>query len=125
MKNLFVPYKIAVIAKEKGFNERPEFGMETSLYDKNKEHTFYANYGVMFSDLDEGYIYAPLYAQVVDWFRTKHKIIIGVTYMYEDKDLWIADIVEIKNKYLTTQLESQPTYYMSLKDALLFAFNLI
>ena len=72
MKKQFVTYEIALKLKKLGFNEISRFGQETSLYTKEGKHTFYANYGFMGSGLSGGYIYAPLWQQVIDWFRDKH-----------------------------------------------------
>lgn len=78
-QELFVPYNIAVLLKEKGFNEFFNIGKLTSLYDKDGVHTQYQNYGVMYSGVSKGYISAPLYTQVIYWFRMTHKIHIGTT----------------------------------------------
>ena len=83
MKKQFVTYEIALKLKKLGFNEISRFGQETSLYTKEKKHTFYANYGFMGSGLSGGYIYAPLYQQVIDWFREKHDITIDVAEIYK------------------------------------------
>ncbi len=93
MKNLFVPYELAVKLKEKGFDEYclaefinggvftvhgsidddedvPDTDMEFSTY-KNS----LANYNEMYNP-----IAAPLYQQVVDWFKEKHQLHIS-TYL--------------------------------------------
>ena len=73
MKNLFVSYEIAILLKEKGFNEPcfawyylPEgnlmgLGSQEALKFKNKGSK-------------KHFCSAPLYQQVVDWFREKHLI---------------------------------------------------
>ena len=60
MKNQFVTYDIALALNGLGFDEISRFGSEISLYTKEGKHTFYANYGFMYSGLSDGYIYAPL-----------------------------------------------------------------
>ena len=75
MRNLFVPYKIAVVLKEIGFNQpclmcyygegKPEqpdklylpacFGKHTNKIPQRKED-----------------VSAPLFQQVFEWFRKKH-----------------------------------------------------
>ncbi len=72
MKHLFVPYEIALQLKEKGFDE-PCFGiwMERGaifdiLYVARQEDAWMAN--------ENNGILAPLYQQVIDWFREKHSI---------------------------------------------------
>lgn len=78
MEKLFVPYNIAVMAKENDFDEHTKFGIITSLYDKNENHTFYANYRFQGSGLNDGYIYAPTHQQLSDWFREKYNIYVYV-----------------------------------------------
>ena len=74
MNKEFIPYEQAIELKELGFDIRPNFGGNTSLYSKNGYHTFYTNYGVMGSGLSDGYIYAPTFSQVFRWFREKYKL---------------------------------------------------
>jgi hypothetical protein len=75
MNKEFIPYEQALELKELGFDIRPNFGGNTSLYSKNGYHTFYTNYGVMGSGLSDGYIYAPTFSQSFRWFREKYKLI--------------------------------------------------
>ena len=74
MNKNFIPYEQALALKKLMFNIRPDFGNQTSLYNKDGNHVFYTNYGVMGSGLSDGYIYAPLKYQVFQWFREKHKL---------------------------------------------------
>lgn len=71
MKNLFIPYKLAVMAKEKGFDE-PCFACHIGTNDFTIS-VAYSNSELVGSN----YTAAPLYQQIVDWFREKHMIIIG------------------------------------------------
>jgi len=80
MQKEFVTYEIALKLKELGFDEISRFGQETSLYTKERKHTFYANYGFMGSGLSGGYIYAPLYQQVIDWLFSKNLL-----YLYDPR----------------------------------------
>jgi hypothetical protein len=75
MTKEFIPYEQALQLKELGFNIKPNFGGNTSLYSKNGYHTFYTNYGVMGSGLSDGYIYAPTFSQAFRFFREKYNII--------------------------------------------------
>lgn len=94
MKHLFIPYELALIAKEKGFDE-PCFAY-WSLSHITEEYNFhfigeythyrdhYLNFvglGLRNSDLKtfptgrmSNSMVAPLYQQIVDWFREKYKI---------------------------------------------------
>lgn len=71
MKNLFIPYNLALIAKEKGFSQKEGF----RYYAGNGDKLWNYN-GKLGSDG----IIAPLYQQIVDWFREKHKIQITVCF---------------------------------------------
>lgn len=74
MEKEFCSYEIALKLKELGFDEVSRFGNETSLYTKEGKHTFYSNYGFMYSGLSDGYIYAPLWQQVTDYFLSQYNI---------------------------------------------------
>ena len=75
MKDLFVPYDIALLAKEKGFKEEC-FRIYANYYTDNTI--------ALIEDPDKGELYpsynwvnkiaAPLYQQLVDWFREKHNL---------------------------------------------------
>lgn len=72
MKNLFVPYEIALLAKEKEFDEPC-----LSSYNTKKQLTIASTFGLKNSDLIDdflkyGYeVTAPLYQQIIDWFLTR------------------------------------------------------
>jgi len=68
----FLNYKLSSELKEIGFNQITRFGNEASLYNKEGKHVFYANYGFMYSGLNDGYIYAPLMQEVFKFFRDIH-----------------------------------------------------
>lgn len=75
MKNLFIPYELSVLAKQKGFNE-PCFSF---YYDNNFE--FWKEQDVLKSiefPFDTVSCNAPLYQQIVDWFREKHNHVIMI-----------------------------------------------
>lgn len=147
MKHLFVPYEIALLAKEKGFDEscltvyQPnlsaphEWTLQSiiaSIYlhakiesaDSHKSNfTGYKNsiglhYGLKSCT-------APLYQQLIDWFRDTHNIEVfahkqiesggyRAFVQYEDSEEWIENL-EAEGK----------TYYESINKALLNAFKLI
>ena len=74
MNKEFIPYEQALDLESIGFDIRPDFGNQTSLYTKDGRHLFYTNYGVMGSGLYDGYIYAPTFSQAFRWFREKYNI---------------------------------------------------
>src|SRR6185437_7847661 len=81
MKNLFVPYELAVLAFEKGANEIECL----ACYNQNKE-LFISIAGIgkkvvsnfALNNDCSNHLAAPLYQQIVDWFREKHLIEISV-----------------------------------------------
>lgn len=122
MKHLFVPYELAKLAKEKGFNEP----CLTSYSKGELNHVFeYANSekpddNFISNDEVEHDVTAPLYQQLVDWFREKH-------------DLWIAvEKTQVFGLYIPT-INNEPQiseanftgYYEALTAALTKAFELI
>lgn len=68
MKHLFIPYELAVIAKEKGFNDY----CLNAYNDRGKMP--YSDKHCKNSSLLNGFVAAPLYQQIVDWFMTEHKL---------------------------------------------------
>jgi hypothetical protein len=71
MKHLFIPYALAVIAKEKGFKEDC-FGVY--INDTQELKLVYTSMVIPRTP----HIDAPLYQQIVDWFRDKHCIFISI-----------------------------------------------
>lgn len=69
MNHLFVPYELAVKAKEHGFDE-PCFGW---WWDDNSSKVVHLTPQMTQLELTFS---APLYQQLVDWFEEKHEIII-------------------------------------------------
>lgn len=68
MKDLFIPYELALLAKEKGFDEPCIKGYNQDgkitlgyyMEDRNSDARYTEN---------KGHATAPLYQQIVDWFR--------------------------------------------------------
>ncbi len=93
IKKLFIPYKIALLAKEKGF-DKPCLACyakratgENYLHIANiGEDELFGLENINMDDKHEMYVckidsecsLAPLYQQLVDWFRNEHKIIIHI-----------------------------------------------
>lgn len=71
MNTPFVPYNLAALLKEKGFNE-PCFAWYTLVTEKLTLSTSMVEHGQIYKD----YSLAPTYDQVLDWLRVKHKIYI-------------------------------------------------
>lgn len=102
MKQLFVPYNLAIKLKEKGFDERCfEWWYSPTQMSNDLIFRQYKS--------DPDFCEAPIYQQVVDWFREKHNIHICSEFHVNVFDHNITDyryIVHYKSNdtWLTRQL---------------------
>lgn len=92
MKHLFIPYELALLAKEKGFDQNclafwstqpKRTGDPIQLCITDSLHG-YSPVAIDAEFLRPYEILAPLYQQIIDWFREKHGIIVQATYYYHD-----------------------------------------
>lgn len=152
MKELFVPYELALLAKEKGFNKRC-----LGVYnDTNEEKIKFSidSDGIRNDDILGGHhniqgfshTTAPLYQQLVDWFREKHSIeiiidpafrtdkrILKIDYMFSIRRLYIKNgnsfyRTEGTKDYISivgTKDCKKKTYHDVLESALKIAFEKI
>lgn len=100
MKHLFVPYELALKLKEKGFDEEC-FG-NYDCWSKKEPARLMTNIYPYFlgqeyaKRFDKTCILAPLYQQVIDWFREKHSIRSYIDQRVLDIDSpnqWVYDFV--------------------------------
>ena len=81
MKHLFVPYDIALLAKEKGFNEKC---LKTYAHwnESNPHIVELVQIEEELQPCTQWFILcnAPLYQQLIDWFWQKHDLVIGYDY---------------------------------------------
>lgn len=128
MKDLFVSYELALKLKEKGFDEEC-FG----FYSKDGEFHYATAIGklrtnISFEEAGMTEITAPLYQQVVDWFREKHNIFIWLQptgswkftlhFRYEDKNgkHWLHTYRE--NKEIKMFDTTNQAYNQAIEEAL-------
>ena len=113
---LFIPYELAVIAKEKGFPNHT--GSCLAAWEDNKKSRW-----LHFGSYPIGLLQAPLYQQIVDWFRDKHNLHICIT---PPDNIW-KYIVYIKPFGFVDQNGGTGfrTYYEALNKAISEAFKLI
>jgi len=114
MKHLFVSYELTLKLKEKGFDEEC-----LGLYYKDGSFAYNPD-----SDVFVG---APLYQQVIDWFREKHNIYIEIKLGIRNNLLYIGEIYTIRDTYksnikLTNYFDS---YYKALTEAIEETLKLI
>jgi hypothetical protein len=143
MKQLFLPYELALLAKEKGFNEE--------CFGNYAPHLLLWDYGITNSKLKilansvkTETCAAPLYQQIIDWLREAHNIHINLYPSFDNEEnckeitgysghLWwefkdhrSPKSKEIPENYSTKcKGEIPKTYYEALNKAIEEAFKLI
>lgn len=128
MKDLFVPYSIALHLKKLGFDEAC-FSAYRNYDDEEMLMgvSIWTNSGT--ENNHEGYCAAPLYQQITDWFREKHKIHISVGYpMILNKEEYRAIIAKLNHTGYysdTCDFTKHKTYYEALNKAIEEACKLI
>lgn len=85
MKHLFVPYEIAKIAKEKGFNEYciGEYTKHAKTQAINLNYPKYE--GLQGNWPEENEVDAPIYQQLIDWFKEEYNCFIEPETTMTDK----------------------------------------
>lgn len=121
LKHLFVPYKLAIKLKEKGFN-KPCFGYYNDFLNKpelkikpTKRNDEY---------LDQLCV-APLYQQVVDWFRKKYMIEIYIRGCKKIGNFGGYEYVIGDNAIIISKQNNFTEYYEALDKAIEIALKLI
>lgn len=119
MQDLFVPYKLALKLIEKGFDEECFATHEYNKWlDTSNSKSYYYNS-----------IKAPLYQQVIDWFREKYNIIVEYLvfnrgWIEKDKFCFQWRIYNNCNEWFTNTIEYK-TPYEALNTAIEEALKLI
>lgn len=119
MKHLFVPYEIALLAKKNGFNE----GCLTCFFNQNIQRLFGSDYVNEDFEDDDSRVTAPIYQQLIDWFRIEHDILIWVetaTYVNMFNYRYYIETYDNKAEGMKTN-----NYYKALNDAIKKAFKMI
>jgi len=118
MKHLFVPSGIALMAKEKGFDEAC-----LGNYEKhNNEYNFnmqLSPFQVKNNDL----ILAPFYQQLIDWFRNKHGIVIWIETAPYARTFNFRFYIETSDN--RQEGNKSKDYYKVYNEALIEGFKLI
>ena len=133
MNHLFVPYEIALQLKEKGFDEFciGLFNEEGLQYDGEIYSFPFHNSLTKEGAVDPSIVAAPLYQQVIDWFREKHNIdiLLEITYgshiSKNSGDWFYFTVYNSKNKKAKRFFEGDFDKYKALRNAIEGALNLI
>lgn len=130
MKNLFIPYQLAVLAQENGFKEPCNYLYRDELLLHTENHEW-VNINRLPGRLA---VSAPLYQQIVDWFREKHELLITIHRIGigDQKYGYCWDITHIhkspNRKLAVSGIDTADThelYYEALDKAIEEAFKLI
>lgn len=122
--NLFVSYELAIIAKEKGFNE-PCLSEFTILKDEQRLHL---NNHFLTNEKIAPNVPAPTYQQIINWFRIEHGKIINVNFdpkkvvyfKYSEKLGYTIDIYDVN-----AERYNEDEYYKGLNEAIRQAFKIL
>lgn len=130
---LFIPYELAVIAKEKGFSElcfalitsRDIFPINISCNDTllNSQITGQYNF--------KPCVPAPMYQQIIDWLRIKHNLIVTIELDQTSNIKWAYDIVkynglmDFERKTDLNNYFLYRDYYEAINQAIAEALKLI
>lgn len=114
MKKQFVTYPIALALKELGFDERC-----LGHFDIQSKVLYVGDTEMNVSVLSEILLPAPLWQQVIDWFREEHSTIIIIN-PYHDLDA-VSEVDQILWDFTLWDKEwndvSDYTYYHSYEEA--------
>lgn len=123
MKHLFIPYPLAVLAKEKGFDEE----CVTFFNSEGKLNMALVQVGLELplsnSQMSKNRIAAPLYQQIVDWFREEHDLDINIIRWVPNKSFYFK--IQDGLKSVKSHSYDEFTYYEALNKAIEEAFKLI
>lgn len=124
MKDLFVPFPLALLARTKEFAE-PCLAIY-SLLDPEQDAQLHKHPEncINGASIHPAAITAPLYQQLVDWFREKHNVLIWVRPASHSRALFTYH-VDGKNDIIINRIDVAPEYYEALTAALTEAFKLI
>jgi len=129
MKNQFVPYEIAIALKEFRFDDFKMFGWYVMEDDSEFGKSLHTIDDRLFRFLAGYCVKAPLWQQVIDYFRTKHNIVIELT-RFEHRDTiveWVYIIEKWDDNIITDYYDCEhfDTYEEAREAAILKAVEII
>lgn len=139
MEKLFISYELALLAKEKGFNDpciaeywigankgnigspkNPLFNMYPDILDEVPCYN---------SNILKNYVAAPIYQQVIDWLRKEHKMGVEIELYCEEYTVYVKKVTKnISDTQIAQEYEFDPVdgffdYYEALNYAVTEALN--
>lgn len=138
MKHLFVPLDIARELYLLGFNEpcfaiyhynsEPEIGNTNLLINFNKSLSYLTNSNLS-SHSSTPPITAPLYQQVVDWFRLNHNLYLNIDHVNNpEPEMWGYDVCRMRGGGIIDmwdKTKSVKDYYENFNNAIKSAIQII
>jgi hypothetical protein len=124
MEHLFLNKDLSLLATEKGYK-----GDYLAVYKDKTLHicvTSKDSYSHMHKGA--GWVTAPLYQQIIDWFREKHDIHLFVElYTIEGKNVYAYTLIsnKIPDEEVGTDNQYSNSYYIALNEGIKEAFKLI
>ena len=123
MNKQFVTHDIAIALKELGYNDRIELSGVSPYY--RDETLMFCNESYFDVHPESTFIYAPLWQQVIDWFREKHQIYISPRSLSGNDPKYQIHQLFGKNKSFEIYLIYGENYYEARKAAILEAIKLV
>lgn len=129
MKKLFVTYDVAFRLRQLGFNEKCFGFWMVSERTKGKPKLYQTIRKLNADCVRDDTCSAPLYMQVVDWFRDEHKIYISPRESWSFDDT-LEFVVTVNGTYVNHGRTDKPinrfdTYYEALEAGIRKALTLI
>lgn len=119
MNQLFIPHELALKAKSKGFTNQC-----MAIYDEKGTFAFQPRGNWYQNSKEDMYnCAAPIYQQIVDWVREKHKIVIETIFYEEYIMATISELPKVE-KFIWKDEENTDLCY-ALNKAIGEAFKLI
>jgi len=140
LENQFVTYEIALVLKELWFNEKcfgyyndkMRFNIQQhpeAFYSRNDSVSSWCTSIFASKQSKKNACQAPLYQQVIDWFREEHNIHITFLLGHDEINIWYDyHIMKIENTFDYTPLfssENGKSYEGAREQAILKAIELI
>ena len=131
MEKQFVTYEIALKLKELGFDEKC-FGfwyvsqINNSCIELRHGMCIFKSTSIELSKYPKN-VLAPLWQQVIDWFREKQNICINIEPItFDDEPTYIFEIINLKNGRLLNNINNSFTDTNEVREqAILEALELI
>lgn len=124
MKKQFVTYPIALALKELGFDKPCILGLSTLGVSRHKFTSPMTDDDYIRWDKYDTDLPIPLWQQVIDWFRTKHQILINPVVDVKDKFWWVIAI-RINDYDVETVNVYGVDYYEAREAAILKAIEIV